>query len=290
MNTCRHCQQSFPTPRRHPHQKYCSTACRDIARNTCIELPCSCCGKPVNRSRSRATQAHVYCSKACEVAWRKQHGTRGETHVQHIPHVTIPCDTCGTMLSRQPSRVRPHNFCNPACRLEWQRISNYMSGPNSPTWKGGHSDYRGPNWRRQSKAVKNRDNYTCRHCGATDGLQAHHIEPFVTFASYLEANALDNLITLCLVCHKTAEWEYWRTHPDFQRMTPKTQLIHVCDSCGKEYQPKGQNSKRCNECWKRTCRKCGKVFRPRLWHEENKYCSRLCAGTSKAALSASNSL
>lgn len=283
MNTCQQCQQSFATPRRHPHQKYCSTTCRDIAQSRVVELPCSSCGKSIIRSRQRATQAHVYCSKACESEGRKQHGPRGETHVQHVSPVIVPCDTCGITLSRRPSEVRTHNFCDSACRLEWQRASGYMSGPNSPTWKGGHFDYRGPNWRRQSKVAKKRDSHTCQHCGAIDGLQVHHIEPYMTFASYVEANDLKNLVTLCLVCHKIAEWKYWRTHPDFQRMIPKTQLIHVCDNCGKEYHPKGHMSKRCDVCWNHTCAKCGNVFRPRLWHEENKYCSRVCAGTSKAA-------
>ena len=31
--------------------------------------------------------------------------------------------------------------------------------------------------------------------------------------NYQLANNLDNLITLCAVCHKTAEWEYVKEHP-----------------------------------------------------------------------------
>jgi hypothetical protein len=40
----------------------------------------------------------------------------------------------------------------------------------------------------------------------------------------------------------------------------------------------------------RICQRCGKKFRPRLWCETNKYCSRICAGTSKASPSAPGTL
>jgi DEAD/DEAH box helicase domain-containing protein len=76
-------------------------------------------------------------------------------------------------------------------------------------------DY-GPNWAAQREATRQRDGYRCRTCGAPEreGHQhdVHHIRPFREFgyvpgqnAAYLEANALDNLITLCVRCHRRAE-------------------------------------------------------------------------------------
>jgi DEAD/DEAH box helicase domain-containing protein len=76
-------------------------------------------------------------------------------------------------------------------------------------------DY-GPNWLTQRDAARRRDGYRCRTCGAPerDGRQhdVHHIRPFREFEYlpgenevHLQANALDNLITLCSRCHRRAE-------------------------------------------------------------------------------------
>ena len=76
-------------------------------------------------------------------------------------------------------------------------------------------DY-GPNWPAQRDAARARDGYRCRYCRAPEreGRQhdVHHIVPFHAFGYipgvndlYRLANALDNLITLCPVCHRRAE-------------------------------------------------------------------------------------
>ncbi len=85
------------------------------------------------------------------------------------------------------------------------------------------NDY-GPNWQEQRQQALQRDNFRCRTCGAapaTDGqatsqngraLHVHHLRPFRDFGyipgrntSYLQANRLENLITLCPSCHSRAE-------------------------------------------------------------------------------------
>lgn len=76
-------------------------------------------------------------------------------------------------------------------------------------------DY-GPNWSAQRDAARERDGFRCRTCGAPerDGRQhdVHHIRPFRDFGyvpgeneAYLQANAPDNLLTLCPPCHRRAE-------------------------------------------------------------------------------------
>jgi len=92
-----------------------------------------------------------------------------------------------------------------------------FAGKNNPSWKGGKVKYYGPNWPRQQRAARRRDNYTCQVCGiaqkkAGRSLDVHHIKPFRSFGyipdendNYLQANALTNLITLCRSCHKKAE-------------------------------------------------------------------------------------
>jgi DEAD/DEAH box helicase domain-containing protein len=66
------------------------------------------------------------------------------------------------------------------------------------------NDY-GPNWQQQRQLALARDGHRCRTCGAEGLLHVHHIRPFREYASYLEANQLDNLATLCPSCHRRAE-------------------------------------------------------------------------------------
>ena len=76
-------------------------------------------------------------------------------------------------------------------------------------------DY-GPNWAAQRAAARQRDGYRCRTCGAPERENrqhdVHHLQPFRAFGYipgendlYRQANALDNLITLCPRCHRRAE-------------------------------------------------------------------------------------
>jgi DEAD/DEAH box helicase domain-containing protein len=74
-------------------------------------------------------------------------------------------------------------------------------------WNSDRNNY-GPNWTTQRQAALARDEYRCRFCGALEGERPHHIHhktPFKAFPSPLEANRLENLITLCPSCHRRAE-------------------------------------------------------------------------------------
>jgi DEAD/DEAH box helicase domain-containing protein len=94
-------------------------------------------------------------------------------------------------------------------------------------WFGDPLDY-GPNWEAQRRRARERDGFRCVQCGAPerDGRQhdVHHIRPVRAFLLemggrgqsglnapvdmsqlYQEANCLENLITLCSVCHRRAE-------------------------------------------------------------------------------------
>ncbi len=77
-------------------------------------------------------------------------------------------------------------------------------------------DDRGPNWSEQRNLARARDGYRCRHCGLPERPErshdVHHIQPFRTFGyvrgkneHYLEANRLENLVTLCRTCHRRVE-------------------------------------------------------------------------------------
>lgn len=74
-------------------------------------------------------------------------------------------------------------------------------------WTNDPNEY-GPEWSAIRDLVRARDQYICQVCGAPENGRlhdVHHKIPFRTFASYKEANQLDNLITLCRNCHRRAE-------------------------------------------------------------------------------------
>lgn len=82
-------------------------------------------------------------------------------------------------------------------------------------WRSDPNDY-GPNWPQQRDAARRRDGYRCTLCGAPErpGRQhdVHHKRAFRTFGyvpgrndAYLEANRLENLVTLCRSCHQAIE-------------------------------------------------------------------------------------
>ncbi|MDR3574931.1 MAG: DEAD/DEAH box helicase [Anaerolineaceae bacterium] len=74
-------------------------------------------------------------------------------------------------------------------------------------WKNDANNY-GPNWNAQKSLARRRDRFTCQNCGALQNGQSHHVHhkiPFRSFPSYIQANQLENLITLCPACHQRAE-------------------------------------------------------------------------------------
>ncbi|MCK5054663.1 MAG: DUF1998 domain-containing protein, partial [Anaerolineales bacterium] len=74
----------------------------------------------------------------------------------------------------------------------------------------------GPSWANARKAARTRDSFHCRQCNAPEREarthDVHHIRPFREF-NYIPgenrndrmANQVDNLITLCSICHQRAE-------------------------------------------------------------------------------------
>ncbi|MCL6511339.1 MAG: DEAD/DEAH box helicase [Anaerolineae bacterium] len=80
---------------------------------------------------------------------------------------------------------------------------------------GRPNDY-GPNWEQQRQAARARDAYRCVICGKPEGPHqqhhVHHRRPFRTFGyvrgendHYVQANDLDNLMTVCPACHARIE-------------------------------------------------------------------------------------
>ena len=74
-------------------------------------------------------------------------------------------------------------------------------------WTSGPNIY-GSNWESIRDQVLAKDLNTCQICGKSnfiDPLHIHHKKPLRSFTSIVEANQLDNLISLCSRCHQRAE-------------------------------------------------------------------------------------
>lgn len=88
------------------------------------------------------------------------------------------------------------------------------TGKDHWLWNGGSVDHYGAGWEAGRKAALERDSNECRKCGMSNeqhldehgqSLHVHHIKPFKKFESELEANRVDNLLTLCHSCHREVE-------------------------------------------------------------------------------------
>ena len=55
-------------------------------------------------------------------------------------------------------------------------------------------------WQELRGVVRERDSWRCRECGRAGRLEVHHKIPLKDGGS----NALENLLTLCVGCHKAA--------------------------------------------------------------------------------------
>lgn len=126
-------------------------------------------------------------------------------------YLTFRCEDCGVERRRQKSTFNKYPKVCRSCSY----IRRGWSGPNSPTWKGGHKNWQagkngrdknGLSWKKQRRLAWERDNYTCQHCGKTRNdtgrnPDCHHIVPY----RLCQSHALSNLISLCQVCHKKAD-------------------------------------------------------------------------------------
>jgi DEAD/DEAH box helicase domain-containing protein len=97
-----------------------------------------------------------------------------------------------------------------------QRLQADLAGrPDLLRASFGPNDY-GPSWEPQRQAALGRDGHRCTQCGASEqpgrAHDVHHRTPFRAFGyipgqneNHAQANALDNLVTLCQACHHRLE-------------------------------------------------------------------------------------
>lgn len=137
------------------------------------------------------------------------------------------CDNCKISFYRVKSAQKKQNFCSVKCRGEFVKIDrtcktcgklfkSYKSALNGKTNASGNfcsrpcyethlcrterTTGRGSQWKRQRDLAVKRVPF-CGRCGTGNNLQVHHIIPF----RLTKNNSQENLIPLCVKCHKEIE-------------------------------------------------------------------------------------
>jgi len=90
----------------------------------------------------------------------------------------------------------------------------FPSGEEHPNWKEDTEDLFGENWSQQREKALKRDGRVCQRCGMGNeehreeyesSLHVHHITPRAEYECVEESNEVQNLITLCVKCHRMLE-------------------------------------------------------------------------------------
>jgi 5-methylcytosine-specific restriction endonuclease McrA len=148
--------------------------------------------------------------------WQTPPGLSGPDH----PHwsggkIEASCEVCGATVRRNRSALKNKTvLCSRECQSVW--FSETYTGENHPNWKGGGNEAYGKGWRRAKPETLDRDDHTCVICGkTTDEIgrnpDVHHIVPVRSFVNAPDADKTDahvprNLVTLCVTCHRRADF------------------------------------------------------------------------------------
>jgi 5-methylcytosine-specific restriction endonuclease McrA len=208
----------------------CSYALRAKKLDKTRRFSCAVCGKGVVRSPAQVKSAFVFCSRSCHYrgrslgfvqrvvskpyavteagrqAWRDAAAMR--RGVLRKEPVTWTCELCGAERSLPRGQLAPARrlrFCSPQC------ANKALRGVGNPSWRGGHPDYYGADWRPLQRLARKLDGYLCQRCEVPQSelgraLDVHHIRPVSAFANVNDANLIENVVSLCHDCHMLVEW------------------------------------------------------------------------------------
>ncbi|MGM7635534.1 HNH endonuclease [Bacillus sp. Hm123] len=165
-----------------------------------IPLKCEECEEVFEVINSRKNAK--YCSKSC---LGKANGKRAKQKLSK--KITVKCAHCEQPIIKKPSNIKKINFCTVDCMATYYTEKKLFTGEKSGTWRGGKITYYGANWLAQRRAARKRDEFICQKCGIPEmeygqELSVHHIIPFSVFDDYMEANKLNNLVSVCEPCHR----------------------------------------------------------------------------------------
>jgi 5-methylcytosine-specific restriction endonuclease McrA len=213
---------------------------KDRRRKCPRQKPCTVCGGPISEAYANGQWRKRVrtCSPRCEGLRRRK--ARRAVECRHCQTTFEPrpeggrtrqfcsakcrldfergrrwaksdCAACGSTFTRDRTqlarqlRKAGRAFCSRRCTQQ------FIRGEQHGSWRGGSDPNRGHGWRKRAEEARKRDGYRCRRCGKTQAengqkLSVDHIRPWREFESADEANALENLASLCRGCHS------WKTN------------------------------------------------------------------------------
>lgn len=164
-----------------------------------ITVKCAQCGKEESLRPSWA-KAYRFCSIRCKGDWQSEN-LSGENSPQWQGGARQKqCQQCGTQFECKETRAyslfKKQKFCSKACA----DIGGFRyTGPRNSKWKDGPVKRSGTSQQRFRKLIIERDGYSCRHCGSTEDLHAHHVQPMKEAPE--KRWDIENGILLCVTCH-----------------------------------------------------------------------------------------
>lgn len=225
---CENCGKKRPLLRsRAQKRRFCSNQCASIARRKHTSLPlvqigsqafvclsCQMCHKNYYK-RPAFAQTSRYCSRKCQSEGHRKFKTYAR------------CPTCDeSFLITKDNRkfcsieclktARPMKICE-ACGQQFrpyhtkqtgrfcsQRCKNKIQiGTGNPNYKGAEKVRYGYDWTTIRNIALERDGHRCQVCFKDYGkIHVHHVTPYRMCRSH----TLENLIALCMACHKKYEF------------------------------------------------------------------------------------
>ena len=135
--------------------------------------------------------------------WQDEGTLRELHHSEELTQKEI-ADRLGCTPQTVRRWLRRHN-------IEIRSHTDVLAGDDHPNFKSNEPRTYPSNWLQLSEKVRERDDYECQRCGMSRqehreilgrDLEVHHIRPIHGVGDDAD---MDNLITLCLHCHRDIE-------------------------------------------------------------------------------------
>ena len=179
-----------------------------------VIVECDNCGSSVRKDEYRLERSEsLFCDKDCRAEYASEHWTGEDAGGWCGGLIDVSCSICDETIRRKPYHVDQweDHVCSHEClaKLHQKKQSGEdsvwygVTGSDHPAWLGGHgrSVYDDHRWYRVRPNVIDRDDGSCVECGSKDNLHVHHLTPISRGGDKYN---MDNLITLCASCHRTA--------------------------------------------------------------------------------------
>jgi 5-methylcytosine-specific restriction endonuclease McrA len=174
-----------------------------------IHYVCEVCGKKDSRRYAiNKVPSHFFCSNACQNKWQK---TREDLVIKNKDPLFRIKVSAGLKHRKETLGSEYHSAetkkkIGEQTKIHWdqydsekrERLTRVLQNNALQMRTYGQYDYE---WQKLSDIIKR--GKRCHRCGKTDNLCVHHIIP----VSAGGTRSTNNLVTLCLSCHRTVENE-----------------------------------------------------------------------------------